>query len=208
MGLMRFLRRQFGAPDMEPMLPPAPPPEVPSPVPEPALPTLRRPIVSAQRQGNVTQSDGSSAGQDILRFAERRDTRFAVVKEPDARREILRLQDEINHLNRQRRQLRDERDRWQRLARELEDELLTLRRAGPRGSDSPLAAADRFRRAKMVLARLTHPDSSGLTGIEASIRAKLFQEFWAEFERIEAETTARHVGGRQPDIFAQPQSRR
>lgn len=202
MGLMRFLRRRqrFSAPDAQPgeplPRPPAPSPEMKPAVPELAFPALRK-LIGAMTPGTnaIVRSDtrsggpsgGPSGGQDILRFAENRDTRIAVVSDIEARREIVRLHEMINQLHRQRRQLREDRDRWERLARDLENELRILRSAEQSGMATPLATANRFRRAKIVLARLTHPDSSGATGIEASIRAKLFQEFWAEFERIETE---------------------
>jgi hypothetical protein len=132
----------------------------------------------------------ASAGEAILHFAERRDARVANFADPDVHCEILRLHDMINQLHRQRRRLREERDRWERLARELERELVRLQRGESRDMATPLIAADKFRRAKIVLARLTHPDTSGASGIEAGIRASVFREFWAEFERIEAETPA------------------
>lgn len=184
MGLLNFLRRQFANSEPTAAPEPLPPPPV---IRQPGLPARRRGILLAPSpQTSAAPVVPPPARQDILRFAERRDTRVAVIGEPDAKREILRLHEEINQLHRQRRRLRDERDRWERLARDLEDQLAALR-AGEPGAAGMIAAADRFRRAKTVLARLTHPDSSGATGVEASIRAKLFQEFWAEFERIEAD---------------------
>lgn len=136
----------------------------------------------------------SPARPSVLPLAERSDARLAALAEPDVRREMLRLHDTINQLHRQRRRLREDRDRWERLSRELERELVSLRDGEQRGAASPLVTADKFRRAKMVLARLTHPDANGASGIEADIRASLFQEFWAEFERIEAEASARTGG--------------
>lgn len=193
MGLMRFLRRQFGGPETrsEPTSPAAASssPSLPA-VAEPMLPLPERSHLPTARSANGMEPMRLSAGEAVLHFAERRDARVANFTDPDVHREILRLHDMINQLHRQRRRLREERDRWQRLARELERELVALRRGESRDMANPLIAADKFRRAKIVLARLTHPDASGASGIEAGIRATLFREFWAEFERIEAETPA------------------
>jgi len=200
MGLMRFLRWQFGGPEVRPQpTPPQPPPRRPTPpsaAPLPrslaATPATKIPLpqwaqVPAPRPTNAVEPVGPSAGEAVLHFSERRDARYATFSDPDARREILRLHETINQLHRQQRRLRDDRDRWERLARELERELVALRRGD---ATNPLIAADKFRRAKFLLARLTHPDTSGAKGIEAGIRASVFREFWAEFERIEAEASA------------------
>jgi hypothetical protein len=182
MGLMRFLRRQFGGPEMRP--------EAASST--PSLPAVGEPMLSvpAARPAGAVEPMRPLAGEAVLHFAERWDARVATFADPDVHREILRLHDMINQLHRQRRSLREERDRWERLARELERELVGLQRGGARDIANPLIAAEKFRRAKIVLARLTHPDTSGASGIEAGIRASVFREFWAEFERIEAEAPA------------------
>lgn len=153
------------------------------------LPVAQWPHLPASRSASGIAPAGRSAGEAVLHFSENRDTRFATFGDSDARREILRLHELINQLHSQRRRLREDRDKWERLARELERELVALRRGGPGDPASPLIAAEKFRRAKILLARLTHPDTSGATGIEAGIRATLFREFWAEFERIEAEAS-------------------
>jgi hypothetical protein len=192
MGLMHFLRRRFAGQEAGPEPPPlrSRPLDRPPPIVEPVLPIRRgvtgAPVARTPPGSQVSHPGGALPRQDILGFAERRDARIAEMAR-DARQEILRLHEMVDQLHRQRRRLTEDRDRWQRVARELEAELLALRHAQQRGGANPLVTADRFRRAKMVLARLTHPDSSGASGLEASIRAKLFQEFWAEFERIEAE---------------------
>jgi hypothetical protein len=96
--------------------------------------------------------------------------------------EIARLHETIAVLRNKRRQAEAECDQWRRLARGLEAEL--IERSGLAGGR--LAMLDKFRRAKTMVARLTHPDSVGATGLEARIREQLFKEFWAELERIEA----------------------
>jgi len=185
MGLMHFLRRQFAGADTRsgPIAAAAAAP------PPPAL-TPRRPSVPAPQPhpANGLQPARPAAGEALLHFAERREARFATFSDPDTHREILRLHEMINQLHRQHRRLREDRDKWERLARELERELVVLRHAETGAIASPLLAADKFRRAKILLARLTHPDTSGATGVEAGIRATVFREFWTEFERIEAET--------------------
>ncbi|MBV8889109.1 MAG: hypothetical protein JO305_05510 [Alphaproteobacteria bacterium] len=104
----------------------------------------------------------------------------------ELKNEVARLHETVTILRNKRRQAEAERDRWERLARNLEAELIEMRGlTGPAAGS--FAAADRYRRAKKAVARLTHPDSAGATGLEAKIREKLFKEFWAEFERIEAE---------------------
>jgi hypothetical protein len=194
MGLMRFLRRQFGGPEIRSAPPPpstGPASPLPLIVPGSVSPTPQRAYLPASRPAGSLEPVARSAGEAVLHFSERRDARFATFTDPDVRREILRLQEMINQLHRQRRRLREDRDRWERLARELERELVELRRGDHRDAPNPLIAADKFRRAKIVLARLTHPDTSGSSGAEAGIRATVFREFWAEFERIEAEASAK-----------------
>jgi hypothetical protein len=100
--------------------------------------------------------------------------------------EIARLHEAVVILRGKRSHAERDRDRWERLARALEAELSAVRGIAPR-MNGHRAGADKFRQAKKAVARLTHPDSTGATGIEATIREKLFKEFWAEFQRIEAE---------------------
>jgi hypothetical protein len=104
----------------------------------------------------------------------------------ELKNEVGRLHETIAILRGKRRQTEAERDRWERLARDLEAELSVLRGFGLPAKGA-YEGSDKFRRAKKVVARLTHPDATGATGVEATIREKLFKEFWAEFERIEAE---------------------
>ena len=103
----------------------------------------------------------------------------------ELKNELARLHETIAALRNRRRQAEIERDRWEQLARGLEAELVALR--GPAPSFGHRSGADKFRRAKKAVARLTHPDTAGASGLEARIRERLFKEFWAEFERIEAE---------------------
>lgn len=194
MGLMRFLRRQFGGSETGPeptLVSVVPALRSRAAAPAATLPMPQRPQVPASRPAGIEPAISRPAGEAVLHFAERRDARYATFTDPDVRREILRLHEMINQLHRQRRRLREDRDKWERLARELERELVALRRGDPRDAANPLIAADKFRRVKIVLARLTHPDTSGANGVEAGIRATLFQEFWAEFERIEAGASAK-----------------
>jgi hypothetical protein len=197
MGLIRFLRRQFAGPGspLEPLAPSVPPAFRVRQIVTASLSAPPQPQLQAQLPASPPSTGlapaSRPAGDAVLHFSERRDARYATFNDPDVHREILRLHEMINQLHRQRRRLREDRDKWERLARELERELVAARSGEQGGAANPLIAADKFRRAKMVLARLTHPDASGATGIEAGIRATLFREFWAEFERIEREASAK-----------------
>jgi len=88
---------------------------------------------------------------------------------------------------------RSQADRIAALAAELERTRRALRLAererdalrARRALDRPSAAEDRFRRAKRAFALHFHPDRIRCDGLEARLRRRLFQEFWAELRRIE-----------------------
>jgi hypothetical protein len=60
----------------------------------------------------------------------------------------------------------------------LEQELTELRKSKPH---------HKFEEAKKAFAKLYHPNASlSQSPLEATLRAEIFKEFWAELERIDA----------------------
>jgi hypothetical protein len=57
--------------------------------------------------------------------------------------------------------------------------------APPPPSSSPAGADERFRRAKVAISKVLHPNNFAHDKIAATIRGEIFKELWPEIELIE-----------------------
>ena len=111
-------------------------------------------------------------------------------------REQIRRLEEINaELREKGKKVVADRDDWEQKAKELEKEL-TRARAAPRPGQTQRGfgykaqqdlANQKIKKAKIAFAKLCHPNNTRNRGIDASVRADIFKEFWEQLERIERE---------------------
>ena len=73
-------------------------------------------------------------------------------------------------------------ENWQARALRAEEELSRLR-SGP--------ADAKFKEIKSRFAKRYHPNGGRYSGIEATVRAEVFKEFWTEFEDVENQKSSR-----------------
>lgn len=82
--------------------------------------------------------------------------------------------------------LKENYDRLAARALSQEEELIAARSALAARGASAATKDPKFERAKKAFARHFHPNSGDHTGLEATLRAEVFKEFWSELEKIEA----------------------
>jgi len=113
----------------------------------------------------------------------------------DAHEQIRRLEDINDELREKGKKVVADRDRWEQRAKELEQDLARARssaRAGrpyPRFGQKQEADDDspKIKKIKIAFAKICHPNNTRYTGVNASIRAEIFKEFWDQLEKIERE---------------------
>ncbi|HYB57974.1 MAG TPA: hypothetical protein VEK12_17580 [Alphaproteobacteria bacterium] len=112
-----------------------------------------------------------------------------------AREQIRRLEEINAELREKGKKVVADRDDWEQKAKELEKELARAR-AAPRPAQAQRGfgykaqqdlANQKIKKAKIAFAKLCHPNNTRNRGIDASVRADIFKEFWEQLEKIERE---------------------